>query len=80
MENKNNTKDSRVKVKVVGIEWDTDGESVNLPQYDIIEMTQEEYDDVNCGDPGIIADKLSDKYGYCVLSYENDLLLSDNEK
>ena len=44
MESKNNTKDSRVKVKVVGIEWDTDGESVNLPQYDIIEMTQEEYE------------------------------------
>ena len=80
MANQNNTKESTVKVKVVGIEWDTDGEFVNLPQYDIVELTQEEYADVNGGDPGIIADKLSDKYGYCVLSYENDFLLSDNEK
>ena len=80
MKNKNNTKESTVKVKVVGIEWDTDGESVRLPKRDIVELTQEEYDDVKCGDPDIIADKLSDKYGYCVLSYEDDFVLTDKKK
>lgn len=80
MANQNNTKESTATVKVVGIEWDTDGQNVGLPSTATVELTFAEYADVECGDPGIIADKLSDKYGYCVLSYENDFLLSDNEK
>ena len=74
-------KKSTATLKVMGIKWDTDGVSarkLGLPKNVTIELTFAEYADIQCGDPDIVADKLSDKYGYCVLSYENDYLVPEN--
>lgn len=76
-------KESTATLKVMGIEWDTDGvpqSELGLPYDATIELTFAEYADIQCGNPEIVADKLSDKYGYCVLSYESDHLVPENEK
>ena len=52
--------DIKVKAYVVNIQWDTDGEEVNLP--DRIEIPFYVSDDE-------IADMLSDEYGFCVLGF-----------
>lgn len=53
-----------MKVKVFGIVWDTDGEDVDLPS----EVTLEVSEDTDLENE--IADILSDKYGWCVLSVD----------
>ena len=53
-------KDYAVKANVVNIQWDTDGEDVNLP-------TQVEIPFYMDGDD--IAGMLSDEYGFCVLGF-----------
>jgi hypothetical protein len=45
--------------KCTYIDWDTDGEAVNLPASVVIEAEDEDS----------IADALSDKYGWCVSSF-----------
>lgn len=61
-------------VRVYDIEWDTDGEEVDLPS--IANVTVKNEDE--------IADKLSDEYGWCVFSFRLwkgvELLPADAEK
>lgn len=56
----NQVKDYAVKANVVNIQWDTNGEDVNLP-------TQVEIPFYMDGDD--IAGMLSDEYGFCVLGF-----------
>ena len=56
----NRVKNYAVKANVVNIQWDTDGEDVNLP-------TQVEIPFYMDGDD--IAGMLSDEYGFCVLGF-----------
>lgn len=69
-----------IKAKVRGIDWDTDGASakrLGLPKNAEVELTESEYKDIVDGDPDIIADKLSDQYGYCVNGYDSDEIVTD---
>ena len=51
-----------MKVKVMNIDWDTDGESVDLPTQVEIDMNADsEF-------PFYIADAVSDRYGFCINS------------
>lgn len=59
-----------MKVRFYNIVWDTDGESVSLPT----EVTLEVEADINVEYDG--ADVLSDKYGYCVHSFDYETLLT----
>jgi hypothetical protein len=54
----------RMKIKTTSIDWDTDGEEVDLPQ--VVELEVEDEDS--------IADALSDKYGWCISSLNYDIL------
>ncbi len=51
-----------MKIKITNIDWDTDKHNVDLPQQVELEVDHEDE----------IADKLSDKYGWCIykLNYE----------
>lgn len=55
-------------VRFFNIQWDTDGEDVNLP--DDTQMIVD--NDINLDLEG--ADQLSDKFGYCVNSFEFEVL------
>lgn len=59
------TKDYAVKANIYNIQWDTDGEDVNLPT----EIEIQFYMD---GDD--IAGMLSDEYGFCVVSYDIEVV------
>jgi hypothetical protein len=54
-----------MKIKTTRIDWDTDGQKVDLPQQIELEVDHEDE----------IADKLSDEYGWCIhgLAYEKKL-------
>lgn len=55
---------SKIKVVIYDIEWDTDGEEVNLSNQ--IEHIFDGYNDINDGDLlDEISDWLTDEYGYC---------------
>jgi len=60
--------ESSMKVKVTGIVYDTDGESVDLPSEMIVEV-----DGIIDIDQEI-ADAISDKTGWCVGSYNYEIL------
>ena len=47
-----------MKFRATNIEWDTDGEDVDLPSVDIVEADSAEE----------VADVLSDKHGFCIRS------------
>ena len=53
-----------MKIRFHNIKWDTDGEDVDLPT----ETTLEVDDDIDVSLQG--ADALSDKFNWCVLSFE----------
>lgn len=58
----------KIKYHFTNIKWDTDGRSskkLKLPRHFIFETTDLEFDPENEG-----ADILSDKFGYCVFSFE----------
>ena len=59
-----------MKVRFFNIDWDTDGEKVDLPLEVIIPDVETDVDIENEG-----ADILSDKYGWCVnsFSYEYEI-------
>ena len=61
----NQVKDYAVKANVVNIQWDTNGEDVNLP-------TQVEIPFYMDGDD--IAGMLSEEYGFCVLEYNIEIV------
>lgn len=50
-----------VEVEVYDIKWDTDGEKVNLPDSYRLFVQSDEIDN--------LADKLSDKFGWCVKDF-----------
>ena len=51
-----------MKVKAFDIDWDTDGEEVDLPNDTIIDVDVEDDDDVS----ERVCDALSDKFGFCI--------------
>lgn len=53
-----------MKVKAFNIEYDTDGEDINLPYEVFVEV--EEKDD--------ICDAVSDKTGFCVFSLQYEII------
>ena len=53
-----------MKIHFYNIVWDTDGETVNLPH----EITLHVDEDCQVETEG--ADALSDKYGWCVVSFD----------
>ncbi len=67
-------KESKLKIHVSDIEWDTDGEDVNLPEEIIISNpTMEMLDDID-GYADAIADYLSDEYGFCVNNFNAEVV------
>ena len=58
---KTNVNEQTLKAYAINIQWDTDGEEVNLP--DRVEIPfNVSFDD--------IADMLSDEYGFCVFGFD----------
>lgn len=57
---KANVNEQTLKAYAINIQWDTDGEDVNLP--DKVEIPFNVSDDE-------IADMLSDEYGFCVFGF-----------
>jgi hypothetical protein len=49
-----------MKFRATDIEWDTDGEDVDLPSEDIVEADSADE----------VADALSDKHGFCIRSLD----------
>ena len=64
------------KINVYGIVWD-DAPQGSLPRNVTIEVPDDEYE-MYAKDPVLIADKISDMYGYCIDSYESDDVNSDD--
>jgi hypothetical protein len=57
---KTNANEQTLKAYAINIQWDTDGEEVNLPER--VEIPFNVSDDE-------IADMLSDEYGFCVFGF-----------
>lgn len=54
-----------MKIKTTFIDWDTDGlTDLDLPQIVVLEV----------GDESEIADKLSDKYGWCIFNLDYEIV------
>jgi len=58
-----------MKVRFFNIDWDTDGEEVDLPLEAYAPNVDNDIDLENDG-----ADVLSDKYGWCVNSFSYEIL------
>ena len=56
-----------MKIRAYDIDWDTDGEEVDLPTEAIVELTDEEVIEEMNGN-NVIADKLSDEYCWLIFS------------
>ena len=57
-----------MKFKTYDIEYDTDGEEVDLPQEITLDVSDEDMEDF---DPSChLADCISDETGYCVLKFQ----------
>jgi len=57
-----------MNILVSGIEWDTDGEEVELPSELTIDAAAEGIDDPDSQ----IADWLSDRYGWAVIGFSHE--------
>jgi len=53
-----------MEIRVSSIDWDTDGDDVDLPTEMVVDTAAEGIEDPDTE----IADWLSDKYGFCVKS------------
>jgi len=62
------SEDGAPMIVVKDIDWDTDGDDVDLPE--TVKIPASEIDEES--DEDAVADWLSDRYGYCVESYEID--------
>ncbi|MEG3153484.1 hypothetical protein [Sphingomonas sp. RB1R13] len=62
-----------MRLRITNIDWDDDGEGVDLPKEIILDVDDEEYSD----DDTIVADALSEEYGYCVNSYHAEPFYAD---
>lgn len=60
-----------MKIKITNIKWDTDGQKVKLPKEEIYEIDNDYLTDILEDD---MNDYLSDKYGYCMDSYNCEIL------
>ena len=61
------------KIKLYNIEWDTDGEVIDdLPTEVIIDNPTEEMCESVGGFDDVLADYLSDEYGFCVFGFSAD--------
>jgi hypothetical protein len=58
-----------IKIRCYEIDWDTDGEDVDLPDSAIIELEEEEDLDLYTLVNEYGADALSDEFGWCVNKY-----------
>lgn len=57
------------RIKLYNIDWDTDGEIIeDLPTEVIIENPTEEM----CEAVDVLADYLSDEYGFCIFGFNAD--------
>lgn len=61
-----------MKVKVFDIDWDTDGEDVELPSEIEVEVDDEFADDEDELSE-VIGDYLSDEYGFCHFGFDYSL-------
>lgn len=62
------------KIRVWNIEWDTDGEVIDdLPTEVIIDNPTEEMCEAVGGFDDVLADYLSDEYGFCVFGFNAEL-------
>jgi len=62
-----------MKVKFTNIDWDTDGEEVgDLPTETVIEVDAADWSEDDIGEFG--ADWLSDKFDWCVISYNYEVV------
>lgn len=59
-----------MKINVTEIDWDTDGETVDLPTEVTIDTQAEGMEDPDAE----IADWLSDKYGWCVSRFSQEIV------
>jgi hypothetical protein len=57
-----------MKVKVMNIDWDTDGESVDLPTEVVVDM------DADLELSLEIANAVSDRYGFCINKCDFELV------
>lgn len=65
------------KIILYNIEWDTDGESYvddDLPTEVIIDNPTDEMMEAVSGFDDMLADYLSDEYGYCVYGFMADFV------
>ena len=64
------------KIKIWNIVWDTNGKDIgNLPEEVIIDdLPQEELEDLTGWLNGDLADELSDRYGFCVESFNAETI------
>lgn len=65
-----------MKIKITNIKWDTDGQKVKLPKEELYEIDGDYLIDVLEDD---MNDYLSDKYGYCMDSYNCEIVEEPNE-
>lgn len=65
-----------MKIKITNIKWDTDGQKVKLPKEEIYEIDNDYLTDILEDD---MNDYLSDKYGYCMDSYNCEIVEEPNE-
>ncbi len=72
-----------MKIKFYNIKWDIDGQDVDLPKEVVIEM---EHKHLNLNDVNAIsdevdecgADELSDRFGWCVNSFQWEEVMYDH--
>ena len=65
-----------MKIKITNIDWDTDGEKVKLPSEETFEINNDYIPDIIEDE---MNDYLSDKYGYCMYSYDCEIIEEPNE-
>lgn len=58
-------------IRLYDIEWDVDGKSADLPAEVVLDPKTEEIDDISMEG----ADWLSDRYGWCVVSFRHEALV-----
>jgi hypothetical protein len=65
---------NRVKVRFFNIQWDTDGKKIKLPLEAVLEVDHDDKDDISLKG----ADLLSDKFGWCVNSFQFETVPGTN--
>ena len=68
-------------LRVYDIDWDTDGEEVDLPTELLLgnELPDEVMEDYSQGYTDELADYLSDTYGFCLYGFRTEIVAIDSE-